>query len=132
MMKEVLDFLNKAGVYYLATADGDQPHVRPIGFVMDCGGKLAFQTCNKKDMCRQLASNPRVEIACYDGEGNTLRICGKAVFATSPETQAMALEVMPGLKNMYSVGDGLFEIYYLDDAKAVCSNMNGESQELTI
>lgn len=39
-MKEVLDFLNKVGVYYLATAEGDQPHVRPIGFVMDCEADL--------------------------------------------------------------------------------------------
>ena len=131
-MKEVLDFLNKVGVYYLATVEGDQPHVRPIGFVMDCGGKLTFSTCNQKAMCKQLAANPKVEIACYDGEGNTLRICGKAVFATSDETQAKALEVMPSLKEMYSVGDGLFEIYYLDDVKAVCTNMSGESQELAI
>ena len=131
-MKEVLDFLNKVGVYYLATAEDGQPHVRPIGFVMDCCGKLTFQTCNQKAMCKQLAANPKVEIACYDGEGNTLRICGKAVFATSEETQQKALEVMPTLKNQYSVGDGLFEIYYLDEAKAICSNMNGDCQELEI
>lgn len=131
-MKEVLDFLNKAGVYFLATTDGDQPHVRPIGFVMDCGGKLAFCTGNTKAMCKQLAANPKVEIACYDGAGNTLRICGKAVFATSPETQQKALEVMPTLANMYSVGDGVFEIYYLDEAKAVCCNMSGDCQELAI
>ena len=79
-MKEVLDFLNKAGVYYLATTDGDQPHVRPIGFVMDCGGKLAFCTGNYKAMYKQLVANPKVEIACYDGKGNTLHICAKAVF----------------------------------------------------
>ncbi|MCG1025412.1 pyridoxamine 5'-phosphate oxidase family protein [Dehalobacter sp.] len=131
-MKEVLDFLHKVGVFYLATTEDDQPHVRPIGFVMDCGGKLTFETCNQKAMCKQLAANPKVEIVCYDGEGNTLRICGKAVFATSDETQARALEVMPALKNQYSVGDGLLEIYYLDDAKAVCSNMRGESRELAI
>lgn len=131
-MKEVLDFLNNTGVFFLATTEGDQPHVRPLGFVMDCEGKLAFGTCNQKNMCKQLAANPKVEIACYDGNGNTLRICGKTVFATSPETQAMALEVMPQLKNMYSVGDGLFEIFYLEDAKAVCSNISGETREITI
>lgn len=83
-------------------------------------------------MCRQLAANPKVEIACYDGEGNTLRICGNAVFATSEETQKRALEVMPSLSGAYSVGDGVFEIYYLDEAKAVCSNMSGESQEIPL
>ena len=32
-MKRVYDFLKKAGVYYLATVEGDQPRVRPFGTV---------------------------------------------------------------------------------------------------
>ena len=131
-MKEVLDFLNQAGVYYLATVEGDQPRVRPIGFVMEYDGKLMFSTSNQKAMYRQLIANPKVEIACYDGAGKTLRISGKAVFATSDATQAQALELMPMLKNMYSVGDGLLEIYYLEEAKAICVDMSGNSQEWTI
>lgn len=175
-MKQVLDFLNKAGVFYLATTEsnrpealpagwrhprvhhrrrrkggcsdaqairqhhmhhwcgleGEQPRVRPIGFVMEHEGKLAFCTANDKDMYRQLVANPKVEVCCYDGEGNTLRICGKAVFATTAETQQKALELMPALKTLYSAGDGVFEVYYLDEAKAVCSNVNGEKQELPL
>lgn len=131
-MKQVLDFLSKAGVFYLATTEGDQPHVRPIGFVMECGGKLAFMTDNRKSMYKQLVANPNVELCCYDGQGNTLRIRGKAVFSTSEETQKKALEVMPSLGGMYAVGDGIFEIYYFDEAKAVCSSMSGESQELPL
>ena len=30
-MQRAYDFLKKAGTYYLATTDGDQPHVRPFG-----------------------------------------------------------------------------------------------------
>lgn len=131
-MQQVLDFLSKAGTFFLATTEGDQPHVRPIGFVMDCGGKLTFMTDNRKRMCAQLSANPKVEICCYDGQGNTLRICGKAVFATSNEAQQKALEVMPALAGGYAVGDGVFEIYYLDDAKAVCTSMSGETQELPV
>jgi uncharacterized pyridoxamine 5'-phosphate oxidase family protein len=131
-VKEVLDFLNKTGVYYLATTEGDQPHVRPIGFVMECGGKLAFCTGNKKAMCKQLAENPKVEICAYDGANNILRICGEAVFATTKETQQQALDVMPALANLYSVGDGVFEIFYLDKAKAVCASMSGETRELPL
>ncbi|MDR1320634.1 MAG: pyridoxamine 5'-phosphate oxidase family protein [Gracilibacteraceae bacterium] len=131
-MKEVLDFLNKNRVYYLATAEGDQPRVRPIGFVMEWGGKLAFCTSNQKAMCKQLAANPKAEIACCDGEGNTLRIYGKAVFVTSAESQKKALEIMPNLGGMYSVGDGIFEVYCLDEAKAVFSNMKGERREVTL
>ncbi len=131
-MNQVMDFLSGAGVFYLATADGDQPHVRPLGFVMECGGKLTFCTGGTKAMCKQLKANPKVEICAYDGQGTTLRIRGEAVFATTDETQRKALDTMPALSNMYSVGDGNFEIFYLDNAKAVCSNMSGEAQELAL
>ncbi|MBR1672733.1 MAG: pyridoxamine 5'-phosphate oxidase family protein [Fretibacterium sp.] len=131
-MKEVLDFLNNAKVFFLATDEGGQPRVRPLGFVMECGGKLAFCTSNEKPMYRQMKVNPKVEIAACDSQCNTLRICGKAVFATTPETQKKALEVMPDLGKMYSVGDGKFEIFYIDEGKAVCSSMTGESKELAI
>jgi len=99
---------------------------------MDYDGKLAFSTSNQKDMCKQLAGNPNVEICCVDAEYNTLRICGKAVFCTTKESQQKALEVMPALVNSYAVGDGKFEIFYLDNVHAVCHTMSGEKRVLTV
>jgi uncharacterized pyridoxamine 5'-phosphate oxidase family protein len=99
---------------------------------MEHGGKLAFCTGNTKAMCKQLAANPKVEICAFDGANNILRICGEAVFATTEETQKKALDVMPALANLYSAGDGVFEIYYLDKAKAVCVSMSGETRELPL
>ncbi len=131
-MKEVLEFLQKAGVFYLATSEDNVPHVRPLGFVMECEGKIAFCTSNQKPMCKQLAANPKVEIAAVDKDFNTMRICGTVKFATTPETQKKALEVMPSLSKMYSVGDGKFEIFYLAEGKAVCSSMAGEKKEFTL
>ena len=131
-MKTALDFLTANKVFFLATAENGIPHVRPFGFVMDCGGKLAFFTSNQKDVCKQIAANPNVEISCVDAQCNTLRICGKAVFATSEETQRKALEVMPSLSKSYAVGDGKIEIFYLDEAKAVCMAMSGETQTLEV
>jgi uncharacterized pyridoxamine 5'-phosphate oxidase family protein len=131
-VKEVLDFLTANKVFYLATTSKDQPHVRPMGFVMEWEGKLAFSTSNPKDMYSQLKVNPNIEICCIDAELNTLRLCGQAVFCTSAETQRKALEVMPGLARMYSVGDGKFEIFYLAKAKAVCQSMSGEKKVLAV
>ena len=31
MLERVCNFLKEAGVYYLATVEGDQPRVRPFG-----------------------------------------------------------------------------------------------------
>lgn len=131
-MKEVLDFLTANKVFYLATTSGNQPHVRPMGFVMEYDGKLAFCTSNQKDMYKQLIINPNVEICCIDANCNTLRICGKVVFCTSEETQQKVLEVMPALGNLYAVGDGLLEVFYLINFQAVCQTLSGEKQVLTV
>lgn len=131
-MKEVLDFLKENKVFYLATTSGDQPHVRPMGFVMEYDGKLTFCTSNQKDMCKQLAANPHVEICCVAANFDTLRICGKVVFCTSEQSQRKALEVMPALGKMYVVGDGKFEIFYLDNAQAECQTMSGEKKPMTV
>jgi len=129
---KALEFLNKVGVYYLATTEGDQARVRPLGFVMECNGKLAFCTSNQKKMYKQLNDNPKVEICCIDQKFNTLRISGIAVFATSEETQTKALEVMPDLSKMYSVGDNKFEIFYIDEAIAKCYSMSGKKLDIEI
>ena len=131
-MKEVLNFLTASKVFYLATISGDQPHVRPMGVVMEYDGKLAFCTSNQKDMYQQLTTSPKVEICCIDADCNTLRICGQAVFCTTEEAQQKALETMPALGRMYSVGDGKFEIFYLANARAVCQTMSGEKKPLTV
>ena len=131
-MKEVLAFLQKAKVFYLATSENNTPHVRPLGFVMECGGKIAFCTSNTKPMFKQLTDNPKVEIAAIDENANTLRICGTVKFATTPETQKKALDVMPDLAKIYSVGDGKFEIFYIDEGKAICSSMAGDKQEFSL
>ena len=41
-MNKIHEFLNEAGTFFLATVDGDQPKVRPLGahFLMD--GKVLF------------------------------------------------------------------------------------------
>ncbi|MCC0703837.1 pyridoxamine 5'-phosphate oxidase family protein [Clostridioides sp. ES-S-0049-02] len=130
---KVLEFLNKAGVYYLATVDeNNQAHVRPLGFVMEYDGKLTFCTSNQKDMFKQLIFNPKVELCCIDQKLNTLRILGEAVFVTSKETQAKALEIMLSLGQMYSVGDGKFEIFSIDKAKVSCCSMSGKKIDVEL
>ena len=47
-MEKVYEFLKNAGVYYIATVDGDQPHVRPFGTINIFEGKLYVQTGKSK------------------------------------------------------------------------------------
>ncbi len=45
---KVIDFLKNTKAYNVATVDVDQPHSRPIGFVMEYKGQLAFYFDSRK------------------------------------------------------------------------------------
>lgn len=124
---KVIEFLKNARVFYGATVDGDTPHVRPLGFVMEYKGGLAFYSDNRKNMYKQLQKNPKMEISAIDKDMNALRISCKAKFITDEDAQKAAFEAMPMLEKMgYSVGDGIFEIYTIEDAKVSLTTLTGK------
>lgn len=124
---KVIDFLKNAKVFYGATVDGDTPHVRPLGFVMEYNGNLAFYSDNRKNMFKQLQKNPKMEIAAIDKDMNALRINCKAKFITNEESQKAAFEAMPMLEKMgYKVGDGIFEIYTIEEATVSLTTLTGK------
>lgn len=130
-MNEIIEFLNECGTFFVSTVEGDTPKVRPFGFVMEHDGKLCICTNNQKPVFAQLSKNPAIEICGCKGP-KWVRLYGKAVPFTSEETQKRALEVMPGLGNMYAVGDGLFEIIAIEDATADFCSMTGESHQVIL
>ena len=131
-MNEVLDFLTTNSTFYLATVEGDQPRVRPFGFVMPWEGKLCFCTNNQKPVFKQMAANPKLELCAASPEGQWLRVSGKAVVVTSPEVKRRAFEVMPHLKQMYGENDGLFELFCLEDAVATFAGFGTEPRVVQI
>ena len=64
-MERVCRFLKDAGVYYLATVEGDQPRVRPFGTAHIFEGKLYIQTGKIKPCSKQILANPKVEISAF-------------------------------------------------------------------
>jgi len=124
-MKTVLDFLKKAGTYYLATVDGNQPRVRPFGTINLFDGKLYIQSGKKKDVAKQIKANPKVELSAFDGEA-WIRVAATLVEDNRAEAQESLLEAYPNLRNMYAVNDGNNIVYYLKDATAVFSSFSGE------
>ncbi len=120
-MKQVYDFIKKAGVYYLATVEGDQPRVRPFGTIDLFEDKLYIQTGKKKPVADQMKANPKVEISAMAG-GKWIRISAEAVLDERIEAQEHMLDAYPDLKGMYQPGDGNTEVYYLKNATAqICS-----------
>lgn len=120
-MNSVYDFLKQAGTYYLATVEGDQPRVRPFGTVNIFEGKLYIQTGKVKDVAKQIAANPKVEISAFLN-GRWIRVAGELVEDDRIEAQKSMLDAYPELGAMYKAGDGNTVVYYFKDATATISS----------
>ncbi|MDO5485968.1 MAG: pyridoxamine 5'-phosphate oxidase family protein [Sarcina sp.] len=130
-MSKIHDFLNEAGVFFLATVDGDQPKLRPLGFHMEMEGKEMFGVGDFKDVYKQMTVNPKVEIVAAKPDGHWLRYTGRVVFDTDPKYEAAGLEVMPMLKDIYNEKTGhKMMVFHLEDATAVDILMMGPGEDL--
>ena len=116
-MQDVYQFLKDAGVYYIATVDGDQPRVRPFGTIHIFGGKLYIQTGRKKNVSRQLGVNGKTELCAMKGD-EWIRLSGTLVDDNRREAKASMLDAYPSLKKMYSPDDDNTQVLYFKDATA--------------
>ena len=120
-IEKVYQFLDEAQTYYLATVEGDQPRCRPFGTALLYDGKLYIQTGKVKNVSKQIAANPKVEICAFNG-GKWLRVAGELVNDDNRDVKVAMLEKMPMLKKMYSADDDNTQVLYFKNATATfCS-----------
>ncbi len=119
-METVCAFLKEAGVYYLATAEGDQPRVRPFGTALIFEGRLYIQTGRKKNVAKQLLRNGKVELCAFLPEKQCwLRLSGRLVEDDRLEAKEAMLDAHPSLKGMYSADDpNMLVLYFAPGATA--------------
>ncbi|MBQ3918875.1 MAG: pyridoxamine 5'-phosphate oxidase family protein [Oscillospiraceae bacterium] len=130
-MSRLNDFLTEAGAFFLATADGDQPKLRPLGLHIEADGKVLFGIGDFKAVYRQLKANPKTEIAAMGKDGHWLRYTGTAVFETDPKYAELALEANPMLKNIYNEATGnKLAMFHLENATARDIPMMGEGEDI--
>ena len=129
-IERVCQFLSEAGTYYLATVEGDQPRVRPFGTILLMGGKLYIQTGKVKDVSKQIAANPKVEICAFK-DGKWLRVAGELVNDDSHDVKVAMLDKMPALKAMYSADDDNMQMLYFKNAKATFSSFTEAPETVT-
>lgn len=120
-MERVVQFLKDAGVYYLATVEGDQPRVRPFGTAHVFEGKLYIQTGKVKDVSKQLMANPKAEICAFK-DGEWIRIAGELIEDDRVEARQSMLDAYPSLQNMYAADDGNTQVLYFKNATATISS----------
>lgn len=131
IMSRINDFLNEVGIFYLATEDGDQPKMRPIGGHFELDGKLFFTIGKHKNVYRQMVKNPKVEIVALNKKAQWLRYTGTAVFENDQKYTDYAFEKNPGLKKAYNEQTGhQIGIFYLENATAEIISPDGSSEKL--
>ncbi len=130
-MERVYKFLKEAGVYYLATVEGDQPRIRPFGTINIFEGKLYIQTGMKKDVAKQILNNPKVEICAFIN-GDWLRLAGELVLDDRREAKESMLNAYPDLKMMYSADDDNTAVFYFKNGTATISSFTKEAEVIKL
>ncbi len=115
-VQKVYEFLEKAGTFFLATVEGDQPRVRPYGAMLYFEDKIYIMAFGKTNTTRQIAQNSKAEICAFKGQ--TLRIECNLVEDNRPEVQKALVEKMPVLKPVLGENGENGVMYYLKNAKA--------------
>jgi len=129
-MERVCNFLKEAGVYYLATVEGDQPRVRPFGTAHIFEGRLYIQTGKVKPTSRQLAANPKAEISAFHN-GTWIRLAGELVEDDRVEAKKSMLDAYPNLRGMYDENDGNTQVLYFKNATATFCSFTAAPETVT-
>ncbi len=129
-MNEVYEFLKACQYYFIATVEGDQPRVRPFGTAHIFESKLYIQTGHSKNVAKQIAANPKVELCAYNGS-QWIRVAATLVDDPRIEAKRSMLEATPSLQSMYKAEDPNTAVFYLTDATATISSFSEPARTLT-
>lgn len=89
-LRTVLDYLTSIPAWYLATCEGDQPHVRPFSFAALEGGRLWFCTATTKDVYRELQANPKFELTAWKREAAGSSCAARPTWTIASEPRCAA------------------------------------------
>jgi len=130
-MSKINDFLSEAGVFFLATVDGDRPRVRPLGAHMEMDGKVIFGIGDFKEVYKQMLANPKVEIVACKQDGHWMRYSGTAVFETEAKYAEAMLDGAPHLRSIYNEETGnKMMCFHIEDATALEIAVMGAGESL--
>ena len=102
-LQDVIKFANENRICYIATVDGDQPHVRTFRLERADETGFYFTLVTKKKMYRQVCANPRVEVCFFNptadsGGAKQMRVTGILEEIDDPVMLEKAYEIRKGLE----------------------------------
>ena len=127
-MERIVAFLQQCGIFYVATAEGAQPRVRPFGVISIIGGNMVLATNNTKAVYRQLVQNPNIEISATLPDRRWIRVTAKTVVDDTLETKAQMLALNPILTRLYQADDGIFTTIRLTGGTAKIESYGGTAE----
>lgn len=127
-IETIVDYLTSVPAWYLATVEGDKPHVRPFSFAMIQEGKIQFCTATTKDVYREMRANPNVELTAWKPGSGWVIMRGKANLedTAAPEVRQAGFEHMVGLGECYDgPNDPALTFFTLDEPQAWICDIDG-------
>ena len=112
--EKVCKFIDQAKVYYLATIEGDKPHVRPLGSHKLINDKVYFLVGDFKNVYKQLLINPNVELVSLKEGGEWLRISGKVIFEKDFIISDQMMNDNPKLKELYEKNGWKAMVFHIE------------------
>ena len=130
-LEKVIEFLDKAQVFYFLTTDGDQPKGRPFGFKILFDGKLFFGCGTFKNVFKQLTTNKKVEVLAVNGR-EFMRYDGEATVVKDPALMQKVREVSPQLMEMYDKNGWEMGLFYLANGHVEIRGMMDVIEEFDV
>lgn len=116
-MQEVQAYLKECGAFFIATADGDQPRVRPFGVSEIINDRLYIMTGKSKNVFKQISQNGKFEICALKPSGSEwMRLSGTLVNDDDLSVKEEFLNRNKGLKTMYKADDDNMAVLYITNA----------------
>ena len=123
--KEILEFITKNPIAYVATAEGNKPHVRAFGTYRADENGIIFSMQSDKDVYKQIVANPETEI-CYYADGVQIRVSGQMEPITDLEVKKEIVEKRPFYKpGVEKNGWDYVGAFKVANAKATILDMKG-------
>jgi pyridoxamine 5'-phosphate oxidase len=136
--KDCVEFAAKCGTVFIATTDGNKPHVRPLALQFADERGFYFQTEPVKIFYKQLQANKYVELCFYDSEsgglGKVMRVSGEIEFVNDLELKAKLLAERPFFKalGIEKPDDPLFVLFRVFKGEAFFWTMADNMKESEI
>ena len=100
--EEAIDIVRDAGFGFLATVEGNQPHVRPMMPYLTEEGELLLALLGRSRTIAQIKANSHVEVCFVDRKMWYCRVTGTAEITSDLTKKQVVFENVPMLRQYFA------------------------------